>query len=117
MNSTSLGTHAELFVAQQLEAQGFAILEHNYKRKCGEIDLIATKKDLLIFVEVKMRSARYFDPAELITLSKQKKIIKTASEYLARNNITTKDCRFDVALVELWSSEFFMAYLTDAFQA
>lgn len=117
MNTTSLGTHAELFVARQLEAEGFNILEHNYKKKYGEIDLIAAKKDLIVFVEVKMRTTRYFDPAELITPSKQRKIIITASAYLARKNIDDKECRFDVALVEINNAVFSMTYLPNAFQA
>lgn len=116
MNTTALGTHAELFVARQLEAEGFTILEHNYKKKFGEIDLIASKKELLIFVEVKMRTTRYFDPAELITPSKQHKIIITASNYVACNNIDDKDCRFDVALVEIQNNTFTMNYISDAFQ-
>lgn len=117
MSTTALGTHAELFVARQLESQGYKILEHSYKKKYGEIDLIASKKDLLIFVEVKMRTTRYFDPAELITPSKQRKIIRTASAYLARNKIDDKDCRFDVALVEVENNTFAMAYLENAFQS
>lgn len=117
MNTTILGTHAELFVARQLEKEGFSILEHNYKKKYGEIDLIASKKDLLVFVEVKMRTTRYFDAAELITPSKQRKIIITASAYLAKHAIDDKHCRFDVALVETHNNTFTMTYLSDAFQS
>ena len=64
-----------------------------------------------------MRTTRYFDPAELITPSKQRKIIITASAYLARNNIDDKDCRFDVALVEVENNTFAMTYLENAFQS
>ena len=117
MNTTALGTQAELFVARQLEANGFTILEHNYKKKYGEIDLIASKKELLIFVEVKMRTTQYFDAAELITLSKQHKIITTAHAYLASEAIDDKNCRFDVALVEMHNNTFTMIYLSDAFQS
>lgn len=117
MNTTQIGTQAELFVARQLEANGFTILEHNYKKKYGEIDIIASNKDLMIFVEVKMRAKRYFDAAELITPSKQRKIITTASAYLTFNAIEDKDCRFDVALVETRNNTFTMTYLADAFRS
>lgn len=117
MSTTALGTHAELFVADQLKKQGFAILEHSYKKKYGEIDLIACKNDLLVFVEVKMRTTHYFDSAELITPSKQRKILITASAYLTRNKIDDKDCRFDVALVQIENDTFAMHYLENAFQS
>jgi putative endonuclease len=115
--TATLGTHAELFVARQLQAQGYKILEHSYKKKYGEIDLIASKKDLLVFVEVKMRTTHHFDSAELITPSKQRKIINTAHTYLARNNIDDKDCRFDVALVGVENNDFTITYLENAFQS
>ena len=93
---TALGCHAEDLVAQHLADKGFMILEQNYKKNFGEIDVIARNKNLLVFVEVKMRTNNYFDLAEVITPSKQQKIIRVASEYLAKHHDENFVCRFDV---------------------
>ena len=110
-----LGSQAEQFVARHLEKQGFTILDQNYKKKFGEIDVIAIKADLLIFVEVKMRSKSYFDSAELITVTKQRKIINVAYEYISRYKHDDKTCRFDVALVGLQENNPHITYISDAF--
>lgn len=110
-----LGAQAESLVAHSLEQQGFKIIERNYKKPCGEIDLIALNADFIVFVEVKMRSNYYFDLDQLITPSKQRKIMNTASIYLAANNYHDKSCRFDVALVEIENNQPRITYLSDAF--
>ena len=49
-DNIQLGNHAENLVAQHLEQLGFAVIERQYKKKYGEIDLIAQKNELLVFV-------------------------------------------------------------------
>lgn len=93
------GDDGEKMVALALERQGFTIEHKNYRKKYGEIDIIASKKDLLIFVEIKRRKKLYFQLGEIITKSKQKKIVKTAQHYIAKYNQNQKYCRFDVALI------------------
>lgn len=109
-----LGRHAEQFVATQLEKDGFAILARNYRIAQGEIDLIAMRKDLLVFVEVKMRQEQQFDLCDVITPSKQYKIIRAAKQYIALHGYDEKDCRFDVALLE-GAEEMKCTYITNAF--
>jgi len=94
-----LGVEGELMVARSLERQGFTIKEKNYRKPYGEIDVIAKKKNLLIFVEVKRRKNQGFDLSQLITLSKQKKIIRTAKFFILEHKIYNTVYRFDVALV------------------
>lgn len=116
MNSKKqLGLDAETFVAQKLTAQGFTILERNYKKMFGEIDLIARKKDLFVFVEVKMRTRAQFDPTLVIIPSKQKKIIMVAKEFIATHDIHDKLCRFDVAIVQPNGNDFELCYIPNAF--
>ncbi len=98
--SKQQGFAAETFVAQFLEKSGFTILARNYMSRYGEIDLIGLKSDILVFVEVKQRTNNSFDLSELITVSKQKKIIITAKEFLTKHHYDEKICRFDVALLE-----------------
>ncbi|MCK5632360.1 YraN family protein [bacterium] len=105
------GNEGEAITAAHLEKKGFTILHRNYQKLYGEIDLIAQKKDLLVFVEVKRRKHAYFDMNQLITVSKQKKIIMVANEYITRYAHDQKICRFDVALIE---GETF-TYLPNAF--
>lgn len=117
VHSSSLGKQGEQYVARYLESQGFALVAHNYVRKAGEIDIIAQKKDLLVFVEVKTRYGDpLFDMTELIGYSKQKKIITVAKQFLALHNITEVSCRFDVALLVQHSEAFELNYIPDAFQ-
>lgn len=114
-NTKQIGLEAEEFVAQKLVQQGFIIVERNYKKMFGEIDVIARKKDLFVFVEVKMRTRAQFDPTLVIIPSKQKKIIMVAKEFIVTHDIHDKLCRFDVAIVQLQESEFQLLYIPNAF--
>lgn len=113
--SKQQGFAAESFVTRALEKDGFTILERNYTSRQGEIDLIALKNDILVFVEVKQRTKSYFDLSELITPSKQKKIILTAKEFLTSRDYTNTVHRFDVALIEGALSAPKLTYIPNAF--
>ena len=106
------GQEGEERVAFYLKQRGFVIEHKNYRKRFGEIDIIASKDDLLIFVEVKRRKRSYFDLSQLINWSKQKKIINVAKEYIAQHNHDQKYCRFDVALIDNDQ----LTYLQNAFQ-
>ena len=93
-NLTRLGKEGEERVAHYLERYGFTILAKNYAQRTGEIDIIASKDDLIVFVEVKLRTKAHFDLSDVITYSKQKKIIGVAKYYLARNEHETKSIYF-----------------------
>lgn len=85
--------------ASFLTSEGFSVLERNYLRKSGEIDLIALSPDnILTFVEVKYRKTdRYGQPYEAVTPSKQKRIYRTAEWYLKERGCPPGTrCRFDV---------------------
>ncbi len=108
------GTEGEERVAQYLERHGFTVLAKNYTLWTGEIDIIASKQDLIVFVEVKLRTKTYFDLSDVITYSKQRKIIGVAKWYLAAHNHETKTGRFDVALIDKATGR--LTYLADAFR-
>jgi putative endonuclease len=93
------GLQGEQFIAEQLEKAGYTIRARNYRKTYGEIDLVAEKASVIAFVEVKFRKKNFIDPAELIPLSKQAKIIKTALAFLSEHNMSEKIARFDVALI------------------
>ena len=56
MTTTSVGQAAEQAAAEFLQRQGFEILQHNWRTRWCEIDLVARKDDCVHFVEVKYRS-------------------------------------------------------------
>jgi putative endonuclease len=112
------GILAEQFVCDYLTNNGFTIIVRNYRKRYGEIDIIAKKDDLLSFIEVKRRDTSQIDIAEIITPSKQAKIISVAKEFLSTHtNTITNICRFDVALVETQNNNLQIRYIVNAFTA
>ena len=94
-----LGNKGEALVARFLEQRGYKILARNYRTRLGEVDLIASKEEFLLFIEVKTRRVAYFPISQVVTKSKQRKIIKAAKQFLLENRVQDKVCRFDVATV------------------
>ncbi|ADD69173.1 protein of unknown function UPF0102 [Denitrovibrio acetiphilus DSM 12809] len=93
------GKKGEKKAACFLEKQGYAIVEMNYRCKFGEIDIIAEKNGVLIFVEVKTRSTDKFGLGyESVTLSKQQKLFKTAQHYMVENG--EMPAQFDVISID-----------------
>lgn len=112
---TQIGNAAEEKVAQSLIQDGFTILERNYRKSNGEIDIIASKSDLMIFVEVKMRRHDYFDLSQVIVPSKQRKIIAVAKRYIAFKQKINYIYRFDVALLQGSDHNGKLIYIPNAF--
>lgn len=116
MNRRRKGAWWEGEAARYLEKAGYAILERNYRTRAGEIDLIARKENLLIFVEVKMRSSEAFGrPEEAIDSRKQKKIIEIAQLYLAEHPSPTQDIRFDVIAITSEGPQRLIKHIENAF--
>lgn len=110
------GTLGEDIAVTHLTKNKFSIKERNFYSRTGEIDIIAQKKDLIVFVEVKLRSSKQVDLAELIPLYKQRKIIATSQLYLSRYNEEDYSYRFDVALIHLYrNKEYSCQYIPNAF--
>lgn len=102
--ANQIGQKAEELAARYLEYKGYQILERRYRSRLGEIDLIACKQQVLVFVEVKYRSSLSAGrPAVAVGKAKQRKICRTALYYLRQSRQTDRACRFDV--VELWQQE------------
>lgn len=89
MLDISLGKAGEVVASKLLIARGFKIVEQNYKCLIGEVDIIATHKETLYFVEVKTRtSTAYGWPAEAVTPKKQNKLRLLALYYLVTHKYT-----------------------------
>ncbi len=115
ISTQSLGILGEQLIATQLKNQGFIILAQNYRKLGGEIDIIAKRNDVIVFVEVKTRRDPLFDMSEVITLSKQRKIISVAKLYIAENKIYDYVCQFDVALIAWHDTSPEINYIENAF--
>ena len=112
----ALGKKGEQLVAEYLKQQGFTLLAQNYRQTCGEIDIIAQKKEVIAFIEVKLRTHHYYTIADLIPKSKQKKIIQTARFFIAQNfSHTDYIYRFDVAFLEPLENDYTITYIPNAF--
>ena len=109
------GQKAESSVVLWLQKNNFTILEQNFRKKCGEIDIIAKKNNVIAFVEVKSRTTDYFNLSNVIVLSKQRKIIKTAQLYIAQHKFVDTIYRFDVALVLHSLNNDTIEYIPNAF--
>jgi len=100
-NRRQIGSTYEETAARYLEKKGYRILEHNFRCKIGEIDLIAQDGTVLVFLEVKYRKNTVFgNPAEAVTPSKQRTICKAADYYRLKKGIAQDvPCRFDVVAI------------------
>jgi len=101
-----------------LLAKGYKILERNYRVRGGEIDLIAQRKEYIVFIEVKLRSGvGYGYPRESVGAVKQRKIIKTAMQYIAVHGLDNQDFRFDVVEVLSRDKHVEISHIENAFDA
>lgn len=106
-----LGDFGEEIAVKFLRKKGYKILERNFQRKWGEIDVVAKKKKDLIFVEVKtilvtsnqqQATRDFISPEESITFFKKKKLIRTAKLYLLEKNLPVDiPWQIDVIAIEL----------------
>lgn len=92
-----IGDAGEAYVAEYLSQKKYNILIKNYKKRYGEIDIIASKGEYTVFVEVKTRHSNSMtEPWEAVDRRKQRRIIQTAAAYLSENDVQSY-VRFDVA--------------------
>jgi len=82
--SRAKGNLAEEKASAFLEDNGFLIIERNFYSRFGEIDIIASKDDVLHFIEVKS-GLDYESAVQNITPKKLSRIIKTANVYMKKN--------------------------------
>ena len=102
MNKRKLGTEYEQSACDFLERRGFRIAARNYRKKIGEIDIIARDGDELVFIEVKYRtSAEQGGAAYAISEKKKATVRRVAQWYMLENGISAEAfCRFDAVLID-----------------
>lgn len=82
---SDFGNWSENYVAQYLIAKKYKILDRNYRKPWGEIDLIAEKEGILIFIEVKANKEEIagFEPENRVSPDKLRRINRAIQTYLA----------------------------------
>jgi len=102
MATIVLGGKGEKYAVKLLEGRGYKIIETNFKRPWGEIDIIAVKDDILVFVEVKTRKSTKFGlPEEAVTPRKIAKIKRVGALYQNLHSELPKKARVDVVSILL----------------
>lgn len=93
------GDAGENYCVKFLKKNHYRILARNYRKPYGEIDIIAEKKGVVCFVEVKTRHTNPFtQPYEAVDFRKQQRLIRAAQAYIAEYDVQSY-CRFDVCEV------------------
>ena len=99
------GSFGEFVAVRYLENKGLKVLARNYVSRYGEVDVIASSGDYLVFVEVKLRNGRALVPGRVfVGPVKQKKIVKTALTYVCETN-RDANMRFDVVEIKCSNSK------------
>lgn len=119
MNTQDTGRRGEAAAARYYMNRGYKLLDHNYKTRQGELDLVLQKGELVVIAEVKTRAENaWYRPQEAVTRAKQRRILLAAQSYLQTNGLLEKMIRFDVMeALTLPQGGFAIHCIRDAFQA
>src|SRR5882672_7266999 len=97
----ALGKTGEDLACRELERRGYAVVARGYRRRGGELDIVARDGQTLVFVEVKARHGCAFgDAAEAVTWLKRRRIQQLALDYVMRHHLADCPCRFDVVSIQ-----------------
>jgi len=113
------GLAAEERACRHLERQGFTVLARNYRVPGGEIDIVARRDGLLVFVEVRSREGASFgSPEETVGPRKRLRIAAAARRYLSGAPPGSwEEARFDVIAIEGSGGEAELRHYEAAFDA
>lgn len=102
-SSRAVGNAGEEKACLFLEKTGYEIIARNWRTRRGEIDIVARKGDMLVFVEVKTLPSGNFETlSHELDARKQKRIVETAKLFLVNHRKYSNDTiRFDVLVVDM----------------
>ena len=107
----------EALAAKYYMRRGYLLLNHNYRTRMGELDLVLYKDGQLVFAEVKTRAGRMLDaPAAAVDARKQRRLILAAQYYLQHSPYADASIRFDVVEVTPAGDAWQIHCIPDAFQ-
>jgi len=99
--SKNLGHWGESVAAEYLLERGYLLLERNARTPYGELDLVMSKGEVFVFIEVKTRtSQRYGYPEESVTSAKKQHLLAAVQAYLLNHPEIVGDIRIDVIAIQ-----------------
>ena len=103
MNTKLTGNQGEKRASAYLESKGFEIIERNWRTNRGELDIIAVRNDILVFVEVKTLPNGTLDMIQReLNSQKRQRIIKTSKRFLLKHReYNNSYVRFDVIVIDM----------------
>jgi len=117
--ASELGVKAESAAVLFLITHGFSVLRTNYRTRYGEVDIIFYDGDTLVFAEVKASGKKrsVYMPFK-VTITKQRRLIRAAEEYLFRYPAEAENYRFDVILMNFQKpDQWHIEHIKSAFTA
>lgn len=117
--TTRTGQQAEITAKNYLVAQGLKVITRNFRCRFGEIDLIASDHDTLVFIEVRYRrTLQRMAVIETLDQNKIQRLITTSEYFLGQNRQYQKlQCRFDFIGISGNSQKPEIEWIKNAFQA
>ena len=110
------GRRGEEVAEAYLRARRYAILARNWRTRVGEIDLVASRDGVVVFVEVRGRhGARFGTPFESVDARKRAKLGRMAAAFLQSRRLEDRVARFDVIGVDWDQAEPAVEHLEGAF--
>lgn len=98
----TVGKSGEDIASGFLRKKNYKIIEQNFKKRYGEIDIVALDGETLVFIEVKTRKSTEFgSPLESITPWKLRSVIKTAQYYKLTHLKLPESLRIDAVGIKL----------------
>ncbi|NML22110.1 YraN family protein [Pseudoflavitalea sp. G-6-1-2] len=95
------GHYGEAIAAEWLQLNGFSILHRNWKYRRYEIDVIASKEEMLHFIEVKTRTSHQFGyPEEAVSKKKMENMMKCADRY-QQTDTRWKRIQYDILSISI----------------
>jgi putative endonuclease len=115
--TSAVGHRAEQTALRFLLDRGLKPVTRNFRSRGGEIDLIMMHRDCLVFVEVRYRaSTRFSSPGSTVDMRKQRKILRTAALFIARETqFANHTMRFDVVAIA-GNTSHTIRWIRDAFR-
>ena len=112
-----LGKAGEDAAAEYLIRKGYVLLDRNWRKNRLELDIVASKDGVLVFVEVKTRRNTDFrEPHEAVDWKKIRHIVVAADAYIKLHDIEA-DIRFDIIDVVGKDGQFQITHIEDAFDS
>jgi putative endonuclease len=112
----ALGKSGEDLACRELERRGYEIVARRYRKRHGELDIVARDGETTVFVEVKTRQGhQYGRGSEAVHSLKRRRMMHLALEYVTSHRLADAPCRFDVVSIDVESGKPVVEVFRNAF--